>query len=170
MYQAYIVDMKINIKQTYSICNPSWWRLTKQTIIMATAVTEDGREVHGLGAHIWSKDKATDRAIENAKEMAAETDLSFTINVVTVPNQRVSYSFLDEQGLVRSQHNPSFGGRPTVEVTVSDGERQADGKGKQGLIQGLGLGWGGQFSDATQRAVQSAEKSLQRTGVTTVDS
>ena len=102
--------------------------------------------------------------------MATETDLSFTINRVTVPNQRASYSFLDEQGLVRSEHNPSFGGRPTVKVTVSNGERQADGKGKQGLIHGLGLGWGGQFSDATQRAVQSAEKSLRRTGVTTVDS
>jgi len=161
--------MQIDIKETYTVCDPSWWRLTKQTIVVVTAVTDDGREIQGIGAHVWSKDTATDRAIENAKELARDTDVSFTFKRVTVPNQRVSYSFLDSQGIVRSEHNPSFGGRPVVEVTVSDGERQADATGKQGLLSGIGLGWGGQFADAAKSAVESGADNLRRTGVTSVD-
>jgi len=162
--------MQIDIKETYTVCNPSWWRLTKQTIVVVNAVTEDGREIQGIGANVWSKDTATDRAIENAKELARDTDLNFRIKRVTVPNQRVSYSFLDTQGVVRSEHNPSFGGRPVVEMTVSDGERQADAKGKQGLLSSIGLSWGGQFGDAARSAVESGAANLQRTGVTAVDS
>ena len=161
--------MQIDIKETYTLCNPPWWRLTKQTIMMVQAVTEDGRELQGIGAHVWSKDTATDRAITNVKDLAAETDLNFKFKRVTVPNQRTSYSILDTQGVVRSEHNPSFGGRPVVEVTVSDGERQADAKGKQGLLSSTGFGWGGQFSEAARSAVEAGADNLRRTGVTSIE-
>ena len=162
--------MQIDIRETYTVCDPSWWRLTTQTIVVVQAVTENGREIQGIGAHVWSKDKATDRAIENAKELADETNVSCRIRRVTVPSQRTSYSFLETQGVVRSEHHPSFGGRPVVEVTVSDGDRQADAKGKQSLLGSIGFGWGGQFSDATRNAVESGAANLRRTGMTTVDS
>jgi hypothetical protein len=162
--------MQLDIKETYTVCNPSWWRLTKQTIVVVNAVTENGREIQGIGAHVWSKDTATDRAIDNAKQLARDTEVSFKIKRVTVPNQRTSYSFIETQGVVRSEHNPSFGGRPVVEVTVSDGERQADAKGKQGLLSSFGFGWGGQFANAAKSAVEAGAANLQRTGVTTVDS
>lgn len=161
--------MKIDVKETYTVCNPSWWRLTKQTIVLVEAVTENGRDIQGIGAHFYSNDKATDRAIENAKEMARDTNVAFKIKRVTVPNQRTSYSFLEKQGIVKSEHNPSFGGRPVVEVTVSDGERQADAKGKEGLLSSFGLGWGGQFGGAAKSAVKSGTANLQRTGVMSVD-
>ena len=161
--------MQIDIKKTYTVCDPSWWRVTTQTIMVARAVTEDGREIQGIGAHAWSKEKATDRAVENAKDLARETNLNVRFRRVTVPIHRFSYSFLETQGIVTSEDHPSFGGRPTIEVTVSDGERTVDAKGKQGLLSSFGLGWGGQFADAALSAVKTGADNLQRTGVTSVE-
>ncbi len=169
-HSVVIDGMKVDITQTYTVCSFPWYRITKQNIALATAQTEDGRRVQGIGAHTLSSSKAEERAVENAKKMAAETDLSFTVSRITVPSQRTVYSFLETQGVVRSDHMPSLGGRPTVEVTVSDGERQADGEGKQGFLDTLfSLGWRGQFANAIDSAVASASESLQRTGTVSVD-
>ena len=162
--------MKVDITQTYTVCSFPWYRITKHNIALATAVTEDGREVQGIGAHTFSTSKAEERAIENAKEMAVETDVSFTVTRIAVPSQRTVYSFLKQQGVVRSDHVSSLGGRPTVEVQVSDGERQADGKGKQNFLSALfTLGRKGEFSGAIDDAVESAAGSLDRTGTVSVD-
>ena len=161
--------MDVDIVETYTVCSFPWYRLTKRNIVLATARTEDGREIQGIGAHNFSVAKAEERAIESVKELAVETDVSFTVTEIAVPSQRRVYSFLKQQGVVRSDHKPSFGGRPTVEVQVSDGERQADGKGKQGFMSALlSLGWKGQFSNAIVNAVESASGSLNRTGTVSV--
>lgn len=102
--------------------------------------------------------------------MPVETDVSFTVTRIRVPSQRAVCSFLKQQGAVRSDHLPSFGGRPTVEVQVSDGERQADGKGKQGLLSTtFSPRRKGEFSGAIDSAVDSAAGSLKRTGTVSVD-
>ena len=162
--------MEVDVRDTFTVCAHSWYRITKRTVVVASLVTENGRAVQGVGANRWSEGKATEAAIENAKRITRETDVGVKIRSIRLPNHRTQYNFLEEQSVVQGQHSPSFGGRPTIEVQVTDGDRTADGKGKQGVFSALfSLGPKNQFVDAELNAIEAAVADLQRTGRTTLD-
>lgn len=147
------------------MCSYPWYRPISKSVVRATLVTEDGRTVQGVGVSRWSEDNATENAIENVKELASETDVAVEVQQITLPNQHDAYVFLDKKV---TRENTSSLGLPSIEVSVTDGERTADGKGRDSYLNAL-LRRPGQILRAQKTAVSSAVEDLRRTGTVELD-
>ncbi|WP_143165389.1 hypothetical protein [Halobaculum gomorrense] len=160
----------LDIRDVSVVYSAPMWRITKKNIAVATGVTDDGRQVQGIGTNRWSGDTAMDAAIEDLKQNVTERDFSFRIVAFEGGYANVRIEFLDEQGVYRTTGSTrGLTGNKRVEINAS-----RDGRSVSANNDERGFSWDNvgferrDWSEMLEGALDSAASRLDRVGTTTV--
>lgn len=159
------MNEEIEIKMTQVVYRSPIYRVLTPNVAIAKGLTQDGREVDGIGASVLSEDTALDAAVENVKENAREVEFSFEVSVIKGGNlgRRIE---LYEGGVKKRPEGSSLSARPAVEINATRDGNGVDAKGKPGII--AGRGFSPAFGLALSSALDSAESQFDRVGRTSV--
>jgi hypothetical protein len=104
------------IQQYMIVCKTPTWLIGSKNVAVATAVTDDGRVVEGVGSAYWSTDTAAERAVEHARSLAEEVPFSFRITRVKIGASNATFQRVNE-GQFRKGGN-SLGGINPISVST----------------------------------------------------
>jgi len=148
---------EITIQGYAIVCRTPKWLISSKNVAVATAVTEDGRVVEGLGVSLWSTDTAAERAIEHARSMAAEVPFSFRITKVRVGASNATFQRVDEATFRKGGGgiggNHPFAPSSKVWIRAEEGSHEVDASGKAYI-------YFGQVRRALNSALDSAKSHL----------
>jgi len=88
---------EVVIQQYTTVCKTPIWLLGSKNVAVATAMTDDGRIIEGIGSSYWSTDTAAERAVEHALTLAEEVPFSFRITRVKVGASNATFQRVDEE-------------------------------------------------------------------------
>lgn len=122
-------DVVVTVRQYMTVCETPKWLLGSKNVAIATAVTEDGRVVEGIGSSRWSTSTAEERAVEHVKSLATEVPFSLRISKVRVGSSNATFERVDDGRFRKSGINP-IGGSTKVWITADDGSHEVSASGK----------------------------------------